>query len=61
MEGMEEAANFQIEHLEQMRSFLGPQASEQAAQHTKREPIMTFSNPKAKQFHVDGTKIPDGK
>ena len=60
MEGLEEAANFQVEQLERMRSFLGPQP-EDAPQLSKREPVMTFKNPKAKQFHVDGTKIPDGK
>lgn len=61
MEGMEEAANFQADQLERMRSFLGPQTPEQPSQPVKREPIMTFRNPKARQFHVDGTKIPDGE
>lgn len=61
MEGMEEAANFQIQHrLEMARGFLGPPQAEEPAAHQKREPIMTFRNPKARQFHVDGTKIPDG-
>jgi hypothetical protein len=61
MEGLEEAANFQAEQLGRMRSFLGPAQSEEP-QHSKRaEPIITFNNPKAKQFHVDGTKIPDGR
>ena len=60
MEGLEEAANFQAEQLERMRSFLGPQLQD-APQLSKREPIMTFKNPKAKEFHVDGTKIPDGR
>lgn len=59
MEGLEEAANFQAEQLERMRSFLGPSQPASDPQLQKREPIMTFKSPKAQKFHVDGTKIPD--
>ena len=59
MEGLEEAANFQREHIQNMRSFLGPPVREDQLE-KRAESIITFKNPKAKQFHVDGTKIPDG-
>ena len=63
MEGLEEAANFQLEQRARMRDFM---ASSQAAQAQaqaplkKREPIITFKNPKANEFHVDGSKLPLG-
>ncbi len=60
MEGLEEAANFQAEQLENLRSFLGPQ-SDQPAQNVKRDSTITFKNPKAEKFFVDGTKLPDGE
>lgn len=59
MDGLADAANFQIEHMQNMRSFLGP-PEELHARNEKREPMLTFRNPKAAKFHVDGTKIPDG-
>ncbi|THG97171.1 hypothetical protein EW026_g4786 [Hermanssonia centrifuga] len=58
MEGLEEAANFQAEQLQNLRSFLGPQ-SDQPAQNVKRDSTITFKNPKAEKFFVDGTKLPD--
>lgn len=61
MEGLEEAANFQAGQLERMRSFLGPSQAPDASQLEKREPIISFKNPRANEFHVDGTKIPDGE
>lgn len=60
MDGFEEAANFQLEHLESMRSFLGPPTAEDASQHSKRDSTITFKNPRAQQFFVDGSKLPDG-
>ncbi|KAI0072849.1 alpha/beta-hydrolase [Panus rudis PR-1116 ss-1] len=61
IEGFEDAANFQADQLERLRSFLGPDAAEPSAssQHVKRESAITFKNPKARKFFVDGTKIPD--
>ena len=58
MEGFEESANMHLEHLQAMRGFLGP--DEMPAQNVKRDSAIEFRNPKAKQFFVDGTKIPDG-
>ncbi|KAF7800102.1 hypothetical protein EIP86_011346 [Pleurotus ostreatoroseus] len=57
MEGFEESANMHLEHLQAMRGFLGP--DEMPAQNVKRDSAIEFRNPKAKQFFVDGTKIPD--
>ena len=60
MEGFEEAANLQLEHLQNMRDFLGPPTPD-ASKIGKRESTVTFRNPRAQQFFVDGTKIPDGE
>ena len=57
MDGLADAANFQLEHMQAMRSFLGPDGP---AQNVKRDTTVQFNNPKAQQFFVDGTKIPDG-
>ena len=60
MEGMEEAANFQIEQMQAMRSFLGPPDPSTASQNEKRATSLPFRSPKARQFFVDGTKLPLG-
>lgn len=60
IEGFEEAANFQAEQIENLRSFLGPKQEDSSTQNVKRESAITFRNPNARQFFVDGTKIPDG-
>ncbi|KAF7298105.1 Carboxypeptidase Cpds [Mycena chlorophos] len=54
---MEEAMQIQREQLARFSSFLGPTAQSQS--HTKRQSTMTFSNPAAEAFLVDGTTIPD--
>ncbi|CAL1711151.1 unnamed protein product [Somion occarium] len=59
IEGFEEAANFQAEQIENLRSFLGPKQEDSSTQNVKRESAITFRNPNARQFFVDGTKIPD--
>ena len=61
MEGMDEAAAIQREQIERMRDFLGPRVEEFGQTMAKRESPISFSNPKAKEFFVDGTTIPDGK
>lgn len=64
MEGMEIAESIQREQLERIRDFLGPDVSTNTAEVgktvAKREAPIAFSNPRAKEFFVDGTKIPDG-
>jgi hypothetical protein len=55
--GLEEALKSQREQLERMSDFLGPPVS---AASTAPPPTITFKNPKAKQFLVEGTKIPNG-
>ncbi|CDO70948.1 hypothetical protein BN946_scf184829.g57, partial [Trametes cinnabarina] len=63
MEGMETAEAIQREQLERMREFLGPQAQPEshATRSTSRiESLITFKNPRAREFFVDGTSIPDG-
>ena len=63
MEGMETAEAIQREQLERMRDFLGPRASMEESEVgktvAKREAPIAFSNPRAREFFVDGTKIPD--
>ena len=62
MEGMETAENIQREQLDRLRDFLGPVQPEPATGTVaKREAPISFSNPRAKEFFVDGTKIPDGE
>lgn len=58
MEGFEESANMHLEHLQAARGFMGP--PEPPVQNVKRDSTVQFRNPRAKQFFVDGTKIPDG-
>ena len=64
MEGMEIAESIQREQLERLRDFLGPHESsdneEVGKTVAKREALISFSHPRAKEFFVDGTKIPDG-
>ena len=64
MEGMETAENIQRAQLDRLRDFLGPIQPPQADPVTgtvaKREAPISFANPRAKEFFVDGTKIPDG-
>lgn len=62
-EGMDEAAQLQRVQLERMSSFLGPpEANEvEPAPLVKRESLISFANPRAREFFVDGTRIPDGK
>jgi len=60
MQGMEDAMQIQREQLERFREFLGPQMSA-GVEKRQSSPTITFSNPAAEQFFVDGTSIPDGK
>lgn len=57
--GMEDAMAIQREQLERMRDFLGP-IPEPAVSKRQQASTVTFSNPAAEQFFVDGTTIPDG-
>lgn len=57
MQGMEDAIDIQREQIQRMREFLGPTPDAKA----ERPPsTITFSNPAAEQFFVDGTTIPEG-
>ena len=59
MQGLEDAMEIQREQLERLHDFLGPMTQPSSA--TKRqESTITFSNPAAEKFFVDGTKIPLG-
>ncbi len=59
MQGMEDAMEIQREQLERLQTFLGPDATSKlrARQDT---PTITFANPAAEAFFVDGTTIPEG-
>lgn len=72
MQGMEDAMDIQREQLERLHDFLGPETDTTSAQkrqqpsakgpkNPKAPATITFANPEAKKFAVDGTKIPDGK
>jgi carboxypeptidase D len=57
-QGMEDAITIQREQLERMSDFLGPPATR--LEQTAQAPTISFANPAAKKFLVDGKKIPDG-
>jgi carboxypeptidase D len=59
MEGLEDAMDIQREQLERLGDCLGPMNIPSSAP-AKRQSSITFSNPAAEQFFVDGTKIPLG-
>ncbi|KAJ7287292.1 alpha/beta-hydrolase [Mycena rebaudengoi] len=58
MQGLEDAMEIQREQLERLTGFLGPGINPSHTP-TKRQSTITFSNPAAKKFFVDGTTIPD--
>ncbi|KAG7090999.1 hypothetical protein E1B28_010066 [Marasmius oreades] len=58
MQGMEDAMEIQREQMQRMHDFLGPNV-ESSMKKRQQAPTITFSNPRAKQFFVDGTKIPE--
>ena len=58
MEGLADSANFQLEHMQNMRSFLGPPDPQTVKRDADAK--LPFRNPKAEKFFVDGTKLPDG-
>lgn len=58
-QGMERAANIQREALTRLQGdFLGP---DQPVKRDETASTITFHNPEANKFFVDGTKLPDGK
>lgn len=54
--GMENARNIQREQFARLQNLLAPPSPTATAKGS----TVTFKNPAAKQFLVDGTKIPDG-
>ncbi|KAF7321520.1 Carboxypeptidase [Mycena kentingensis (nom. inval.)] len=54
MQGLEDAMAIQQEQMERLQSFLGPPEGPAITRST-----MTFSNPAAQKFFVDGTTIPN--
>jgi len=61
MDGMQNARNIQREQLQRMQDFLGPPPPPPPTKPgSGKGSTVTFKNPAAKQFLVDGTKIPDG-
>lgn len=63
MMGMEESVNMQREQIERLHDFLGP-VNDGPSNSKRQQPAsstITFSNPAAQKFFVDGTKIPDGE
>ncbi|RDB24738.1 hypothetical protein Hypma_007941 [Hypsizygus marmoreus] len=61
MQGMEEAIDIQREQLSRMSEFLGPVGDPEAPKKDPQAPTVTFSNPAAEKFFVDGTRIPEVK
>ncbi|KAK1230491.1 hypothetical protein PQX77_006419 [Marasmius sp. AFHP31] len=59
MQGMEDALEIQREQAQRLRDFLGPNADPSPLGRRQQAPTITFSNPKAQDFFVDGTKIPE--
>jgi len=60
MQGMEDALEIQREQTQRLRDFLGPNMDPSSLGRRQQAPTITFSNPKAQDFFVDGTKIPEG-
>lgn len=60
--GMDESMAIQREGLERLRDFLGPNSfpDSQPVKRAAPPPTISFRNPEAQKFFVDGTKIPDG-
>ncbi|KAG6876647.1 hypothetical protein C0993_001545 [Termitomyces sp. T159_Od127] len=58
MQGMDDSKAIQQEQIQRMHDFLGPVSNSKGSEPAT---TMTFNNPAAKQFFVDGTKIPDGE
>ncbi|KAG6920014.1 hypothetical protein DXG01_010082 [Tephrocybe rancida] len=58
MQGMDDAVAIQQEQIQRMHDFLGPISDPGTP---KPPPTITFNNPAAKKFFVDGTKIPEGE
>ncbi|KAJ7072612.1 alpha/beta-hydrolase [Mycena amicta] len=56
MQGLEDAMQIQREQIERLNDFLGPMPEAAA---TTQSSTITFSNPAAQAFFVDGTTIPD--
>ena len=56
--GMRKVLQHQREHLEKMASSLAPPEPNEAS--SANPPTITFANPDAKKFEVDGTKIANG-
>ena len=59
LKGMSQAMDLRRKQMERFQALMAP-AHTQAEPLNKRDELITFSNPKAKEFYVDGTKIPDG-
>ncbi|KAI0825257.1 alpha/beta-hydrolase [Trametes gibbosa] len=62
MEGMDTAEAIQREQLDRLRDFLGPQItpeSHNVRSESRIESPITFRNPRAREFFVDGRSIPD--
>ncbi|KAG6857722.1 hypothetical protein H0H87_004138 [Tephrocybe sp. NHM501043] len=58
MQGMDDAILIQQEQIQRMHDFLGPISN---AKEPEPPASITFKNPAAKKFFVEGTKIPEGK
>lgn len=59
MEGMETAMEIQREQLDRLRSIVTPNMNAMKNLRLAAPPTITFKNPKAKAFLVDGKTIPD--
>lgn len=62
LSNMDESIAIQKEGLARMREFLGPDSfpSSQPVKRAAPPSTITFRNPAAQKFFVDGSKIPDG-
>ncbi|TBU48705.1 alpha/beta-hydrolase [Dichomitus squalens] len=60
LKGMSQAMDLRRKQMERFQTLMAP-AHTQAESLAKRDALITFKNPKAKEFYVDGTKIPEVK
>lgn len=60
IDGLQNSRSIQREQLLRMQDFLGPPPPRSPPVNPAKGSTITFKNPAAEKFLVDGTKIPDG-
>lgn len=59
LDGMDDSMEIQREQVERMRTMMGANMEAMKQRLAAPSPAINFKNPKAEQFFVDGTTIPE--